>query len=72
MIHLLLDLLEALDSCTLESFLGRVRMVFNVIIPYPLGYCIQNDVLGCPNTGGQILHDDLHFGSTESLGGRDV
>ncbi|KAI3973157.1 hypothetical protein MKX01_020892 [Papaver californicum] len=56
MIRLLLDLLEAPDSCTLENFLGRVPMVFNVVILSPHGYFAQNDVLGYPDTGGQIVY----------------
>ncbi|KAI3835217.1 hypothetical protein MKW98_020333 [Papaver atlanticum] len=53
MIRLLLDFPETLDSCTLENFLGRVCMVFNVIILSPLGYCVQNDLLGYPDTSGE-------------------
>ncbi|RZC91663.1 hypothetical protein C5167_027731 [Papaver somniferum] len=56
MIRLLLDLLEAPDSGTLENFLGRVPMVFNVVILSPHGYFAQNDVLGYPDTGGQVVY----------------
>lgn len=54
MIQLLLDLLEAPDSCTLEKFLGRIPMVFNVVILTPHGYFAQANVLGYPDTGGQV------------------
>ena len=54
MIRLLLDLLEAPDPCTLENFLGRVPMVFNVVILSPHGYFAQDNVLGYPDTGGQV------------------
>ncbi|CAN1341227.1 Sucrose synthase [Linum perenne] len=54
MIQLLLDLLEAPDPCTLETFLGRIPMVFNVVIMSPHGYFAQDNVLGYPDTGGQI------------------
>jgi len=54
MIRLLLDLLEAPDPCTLETFLGRVPMVFNVVILSPHGYFAQDNVLGYPDTGGQV------------------
>ncbi|EEF46212.1 sucrose synthase, putative [Ricinus communis] len=54
MIRLLLDLLEAPDPCTLETFLGRIPMVFNVVIMSPHGYFAQDNVLGYPDTGGQI------------------
>ena len=53
-IHLLLDLLEAPDPCTLESFLGTIPMVFNVVILSPHGYFAQANVLGYPDTGGQV------------------
>ncbi|CAN1341223.1 Sucrose synthase [Linum perenne] len=58
MIQLLLDLLEAPDPCTLETFLGRIPMVFNVVIMSPHGYFAQDNVLGYPDTGGQeeMLH----------------
>ncbi|KAG4387949.1 hypothetical protein GLYMA_09G073600v4 [Glycine max] len=56
MIQLLLDLLEAPDPCTLETFLGRVPMVFNVVILSPHGYFAQDNVLGYPDTGGQVVY----------------
>ncbi|XVE93031.1 hypothetical protein REPUB_Repub01dG0154900 [Reevesia pubescens] len=52
MIQLLLDFLEAPDPCTLEKFLGRVPMVFNVVIITPHGYFAQDDVLGYLDAGG--------------------
>ena len=54
MIQLLLDLLEAPDPCTLETFLGKIPMVFNVVIMSPHGYFAQDNVLGYPDTGGQV------------------
>jgi sucrose synthase len=54
MIHLLLELLQAPDPATLEKFLGRIPMVFNVAILSPHGYFGQADVLGMPDTGGQV------------------
>ncbi|CAA2974969.1 sucrose synthase, partial [Olea europaea subsp. europaea] len=56
MISLLLDLLQAPDSCTLEKFLGRIPMVFNVVILSPHGYFAQENVLGYPDTGGQVVY----------------
>ncbi|KAJ0032039.1 hypothetical protein Pint_13576 [Pistacia integerrima] len=56
MIQLLLDLLEAPDPCTLENFLGRIPMVFNVVILTPHGYFAQDNVLGYPDTGGQVVY----------------
>lgn len=56
MTSMLLDLLEAPDSCTLEKFLGRIPMVFNVVILSPHGYFAQENVLGYPDTGGQVVY----------------
>ncbi|RWW62924.1 hypothetical protein BHE74_00029929 [Ensete ventricosum] len=50
-IHLLLDLLEAPDPTTLETFLGTIPMMFNVVILSPHGYFAQANVLGYPDTG---------------------
>ncbi|KAJ4722129.1 Sucrose synthase [Melia azedarach] len=56
MVHLLLDILQAPDPATLETFLGRIPMVFNVVIVSPHGYFGQANVLGLPDTGGQIVY----------------
>ncbi|KAF6164794.1 hypothetical protein GIB67_002450 [Kingdonia uniflora] len=56
MMHLLLDILEAPDPYTLEKFLGKVPMVFNVVILSPHGFFAQENVLGYPDTGGQIVY----------------
>uniref|UniRef100_A0A2P2MKP2 sucrose synthase n=2 Tax=Rhizophora mucronata TaxID=61149 RepID=A0A2P2MKP2_RHIMU len=55
MVHLLADILQAPDPSTLETFLGRVPMVFNVVILSPHGYFGQANVLGLPDTGGQVI-----------------
>ncbi|XP_072994916.1 sucrose synthase 1-like [Typha latifolia] len=55
-IHLLLDLLEAPDPCTLEKFLSTIPMMFNVVILSPHGYFAQDNVLGYPDTGGQVVY----------------
>lgn len=54
--HLLQDILQAPDASTLEAFLGRIPMVFNVVILSPHGYFGQANVLGLPDTGGQVLY----------------
>ncbi|TYJ22563.1 hypothetical protein E1A91_A08G133800v1 [Gossypium mustelinum] len=54
--HLLLDILQAPDPSILETFLGRVPMVFNVVILSPHGYFGQANVLGLPDTGGQVVY----------------
>ncbi|XP_072984097.1 sucrose synthase 4-like isoform X1 [Typha latifolia] len=56
MVHLLLDILHAPDPSTLEEFLGRIPMVFNVVIVSPHGHFGQANVLGLPDTGGQIVY----------------
>ncbi|KAL1805017.1 hypothetical protein DCAR_0830804 [Daucus carota subsp. sativus] len=56
MFHMLLDLLEAPDASTLETFLGKIPMVFNVVILSPHGYFAQENVLGYPDTGGQVVY----------------
>ena len=55
MMHLLLDILNAPDPSTLEKFLGRIPMVFDVVILSPHGYFGQANVLGLPDTGGQVF-----------------
>lgn len=54
MIQLLLDLLQAPEASILERFLGKIPRVFNVVIFTPHGYFAQNNVLGYPDTGGQV------------------
>lgn len=56
MMHLLLDILQAPDPSVLETFLGRIPMVFNVVILSVHGYFGQANVLGLPDTGGQIVY----------------
>nr|BCM94854.1 sucrose synthase 2 [Eustoma grandiflorum] len=56
MVHLLSDILQAPDASTLETFLGRIPMVFNVVILSVHGYFGQANVLGLPDTGGQIVY----------------
>jgi len=56
MIRLLLEILQAPDPSTLETFLGKIPMVFNVVILSPHGYFGQANVLGMPDTGGQVVY----------------
>ncbi len=55
-LQLLQDLLEAPGPRLLESFLARIPMVFNVAIMSPHGYFAQSDVMGLPDTGGQVVY----------------
>ena len=54
--RMLLDLIQAPDSVTLEAFLSRLPLVFRVVILSPHGFFGQNNVLGLPDTGGQIVY----------------
>ena len=53
---LLLAILEAPDPDDLEAFLARVPMVFSVAILSPHGWFGQANVLGRPDTGGQVVY----------------
>ena len=55
-VHLALDLMQAPDEVTLSSFLARLPMVFNVVIMSPHGFFGQSNVLGMPDTGGQVVY----------------
>lgn len=54
--RLLLDILQAPDAECLERFLGRLPLVMNVVIMSPHGYFGQSNVLGLPDTGGQVVY----------------
>lgn len=55
-LHLLSDVLEAPDPNTLEEFLGRIPMIFTIVILTPHGFFGQANVLGKPDTGGQVVY----------------
>ena len=55
MIQSVLEFLEAPDPAILENILGKIPTVFSVVIFSPHGYFGQADVLGLPDTGGQVL-----------------
>ncbi|CAH9117465.1 unnamed protein product [Cuscuta epithymum] len=69
MMHLLSDILQAPDPSNLETFLGRIPMVFNVVILSIHGYFGQANVLGLPDTGGQVVYilDQVRALETEML-----
>jgi sucrose synthase len=54
--RLLLEILEAPSPDNLEAFLGRVPMIFSVAILSPHGFFGQSNVLGRPDTGGQVVY----------------
>ncbi len=55
-ISLLSDILEAPEPGSLEKFLGRIPMIFRLAILSPHGYFGQDNVLGMPDTGGQVVY----------------
>lgn len=54
--QLLLDILEAPSPGNLERFLARIPMIFSIVILSPHGWFGQSDVLGRPDTGGQVVY----------------
>ncbi|KAJ6959797.1 hypothetical protein NC653_037993 [Populus alba x Populus x berolinensis] len=50
------EVLQAPDPMNMEKFLSRLPTVFNVVIFSPHGYFGQADVLGLPDTGGQVVY----------------
>lgn len=53
---LLLDIFEAPEAKILETFLARIPMIFSLAILSPHGYFGQSNVLGMPDTGGQVVY----------------
>lgn len=54
--ELLLDILDEPTPEALETFLGRLPMIFSIAILSPHGYFGQANVLGKPDTGGQVVY----------------
>jgi sucrose synthase len=54
--ELLLDILQAPSPEDLERFLGRIPMIFSIAVVSPHGFFGQADVLGKPDTGGQVVY----------------
>ncbi|KAL6175745.1 hypothetical protein ACLB2K_052384 [Fragaria x ananassa] len=50
------EVLQAPDSVKLESFFSSLPNTFNIVIFSPHGYFGQSDVLGLPDTGGQVVY----------------
>jgi sucrose synthase len=55
-LSLLLDILEAPEPGNLEKFLAKIPMIFSLVILSPHGYFGQANVLGMPDTGGQVVY----------------
>ncbi len=56
MLSLLMDILEAPAPANVEKFLGRLPMIFSMVILSPHGFFGQANVLGKPDTGGQVVY----------------
>jgi sucrose synthase len=54
--ELLLDILEAPSPSSLEQFLQNIPMIFSIAVLSPHGWFGQSDVLGRPDTGGQVVY----------------
>ncbi|XP_031262958.1 sucrose synthase 7-like isoform X6 [Pistacia vera] len=50
------EVLQAPDPSNMEKLLSRLPIIFNVVIFSPHGYFGQADVLGLPDTGGQVVY----------------
>ncbi|XP_058009261.1 sucrose synthase 6 isoform X2 [Hevea brasiliensis] len=50
------EVLQAPDPVNMEKFFSRVPTIFNVVIFSPHGYFGQSNVLGLPDTGGQVVY----------------
>ncbi|XP_009370579.2 sucrose synthase 5 [Pyrus x bretschneideri] len=53
---ILSEVLQAPDPLNMDRFLSRLPTIFNVVILSPHGYFGQADVLGLPDTGGQVVY----------------
>jgi sucrose synthase len=53
---LLVDILEAPSPEMLEKFLSRIPMISKLLILSPHGFFGQDNVLGLPDTGGQVVY----------------
>lgn len=56
MMGLLQDVLESPEPRVLQEFLSRIPMISKLAILSPHGYFGQSNVLGMPDTGGQVVY----------------
>lgn len=55
-LDLLSEAIDAPDPGGVSDFLSRIPMMFSVVIFSPHGYFGQSNVLGLPDTGGQVVY----------------
>lgn len=65
------EILQAPDPINMEKFFSRVPTIFNVVIFSIHGYFGQADVLGLPDTGGQVAFLNLSSRATFRRGKTD-
>jgi len=78
---LLDELIDFPEPQTVEAFISRIPMIFNIVLVSPHGWFGQEGVLGRPDTGGQVvyvldqakslekqLQEDIHLAGLDSLG----
>lgn len=58
--HSLSEILQAPDPLNMEKFFGRLPIIFNIVLFSVHGYFGQSDVLGLPDTGGQVGKIEIH------------
>ncbi|XP_054818263.1 sucrose synthase 7-like [Prosopis cineraria] len=54
--RILSEALQAPDPVNLEKFFSRIPTIFNIVIFSVHGYFGQADVIGLPDTGGQVVY----------------
>ncbi|GER47038.1 sucrose synthase [Striga asiatica] len=52
--HMLSEILQAPDPTNIDSFFERLPIIFNVVLFSVHGFFGQSNVLGLPDTGGQV------------------
>ncbi|KAL2555324.1 Sucrose synthase 6 [Forsythia ovata] len=54
--RMLSEILQAPDPTNIEVFFGQLPVIFNIVVFSVHGYFGQSDVLGLPDTGGQVVY----------------
>ncbi|CAA0814534.1 Sucrose synthase 6 [Striga hermonthica] len=54
--HMLSEILQAPDPINIDSFFERLPVIFNVVLFSVHGFFGQSNVLGLPDTGGQVVY----------------
>ncbi len=55
-LEILDELIDSPDHQTLEAFISRIPMIFNIVLVSAHGWFGQEGVLGRPDTGGQVVY----------------